>query len=949
MRTIKSITKSNILVFWLFIVFSLNPIFGQTESGNSRLALVIGNSNYAAGYLNNPVNDAILMAKTLDSLSFDVLLDTNLTTKRDFKELIREFGRRRPLYDIAFIYYAGHGVQIGYENYLLPTQEEFKSEFDVEDYGVSVQSILRYLDNTSDKANILILDACRNNPFESNWTRTRSSGGRGLAEIPTPNGSLIAFSTDAGHTAADGNDRNSIYTESLASNLMKPNVEITQVFRNVRTEVLTKTMNQQSPVENSKLTGGELYLNYQEDKLIVSLEQELQNNFNLLDTLNNYIRSQTDRGILISGDNYAYRNAAILFSSFNSLADRLKEIDPSLYHSALFGVLKTGIIASSYGASGGAEFSSSFHISTSFDAATELYLGSEQHNLEPPKEVVKRLGSESRYLQEMGMAYLIYALYIQDTSYVRKDKNIIYLLEDFNRSFERLDYSSQITFLHIFQTLVITNRIDASELSFLKPIQENYSKSFSSDLNKEQESLLSIFYAYLYVESKWKDLRGEIKDDYNTDLGLYVISELRSKFVWIQNFGVLLTYQPFKDLVSSHLYHPKLKKDLVNGIKDLTLLLKDIWNENDEINRLHQFKDHELDLLVDVISNHIIVINDYAPLLEQHEMQRERFILTEYKIQAYEAYKIFTQHPSIADKEYESEYDYLIISEKLNCYANARALKERFPNDYPTIQKHSELYLSQIKVWFDNLFNSTDRIDTLDERFIVSYLYFARREAIYATSSEQAREIYLNASRYISRLGWTPEYYNFYFTNKDVEYYWENVYLESVRILYDTTFSSADSSNWIDESIELLQHYKKHYQSKYNTGSGYNLRACFNVLQILELGQVNRYQGLLINEWNELARTFCELQESRMNRPVGTEDSKYVDIIKEDWNKVFTFIQSSSVLNDIKAKEKEIILKLFQDKISEVQVYRDNSETKAFLEGRERFNSMISGGLKEKN
>ena len=94
---------------------------------------------------------------------------------------------------------------------------------------------------------------------------------------------------------------------------MKPNVEITQVFRNVRTEVLTKTMNQQSPVENSKLTGGELYLNYQEDKLIVSLEQELQNNFNLLDTLNNYIRSQPDRGILISGDNYAYRNAAISF------------------------------------------------------------------------------------------------------------------------------------------------------------------------------------------------------------------------------------------------------------------------------------------------------------------------------------------------------------------------------------------------------------------------------------------------------------------------------------------------------------------------------------------------------------------------------------------------------------------------------------------------------------
>jgi hypothetical protein len=938
----KFLAKAQCFVFWLFFAFGINPIFGQTESGNSRLALVIGNSNYAAGYLNNPVNDALLMAKTLDSLSFDVLLDTNLRTRDDLLDLIRHFGDLRPSYDIAFIYYAGHGVQIGYENYLLPTQQEFKSEADVEDDAVSVQSILRYLSVTSDKANILILDACRNNPFESNWTRTRASGGRGLAEIPTPNGSLIAFSTDAGHTAADGNDKNSIYTQSLASNLMKPNVEITQVFRNVRTEVLTKTMNQQSPVENSKLTGGELYLNYQEDKLLVSLEQELQNNFNSLDTLSDYIQSKTDRGIVRSGDEYAYRKAALLFSSFNSLAERLKEIDSSLYQSALFGVLKTGIVASSYGASGGAEFSSSFHINTSYDAATELYLGSKQYNFEPPKEVVKRLGSESRYFQEMGMAYLMYAAYSEDTSYVQKDKNIIHLLEDFNRSFERLDFSSQITFLHIFQTLVINNRIDASELSFIKRTQENYSKSFSSALNKKQESLLSIFYAYLYVESKWKDLRGEIKDDYNTDLGLYAVSELRSKFVWIQNFGVLLTYQPFKDLVSSHLYHPKLKKDLVYGIEDLTLLLKDKWNENDEINRLHQFKDHELFLLVDVISSQIAVLNDYAPLLEQQKMYRERLILTEYKIQAYEALKKFTQHPSIANKEYESKYDYLIVAEKLNCYSNSSSLKDRYPDEFHAYHEKAQFYRRDINAWFDSVFTTTERLDTLNDDYFESYLYFVPREVSFETySQEEARKTYLNAARLVSRLGWTPQFHSDFFYNDDVSYFWERMYFHSLDILSDSSYVYEADTELFFESIELLQHFRRFFRAKYTLGSGYTLQACWKILEILEFSPSDSNRGLLISEWNELGRNFIELQEFRMNN--FNTSSESVLRISKDWDFLLDFVEKRYKATEL--QQNELIFELLHNKFSQTQVYRDNPETKAFLEGRDRFNYLISGKL----
>ena len=243
----------------LLLILLCFPLLVLSQE-EKRLALVIGNANYDKGELKNPVNDALLIAETLDKLEFDVILDTNLADQRSFKETIREFGNRRPDYDVAFVYYAGHGIQVGSENYLLPTKEVFESEIDVQDYGVSVQDIMRYLTGMTNQVNILILDACRDNPFEGNWNATRSLKGGGLAKIPPPTGSLIAFSTDAGMTAADGDGKNSIYCKSLSENLLKEDIGLEQVFKNVRSDVLRISNNQQSPVESSKLTGNTFYL-----------------------------------------------------------------------------------------------------------------------------------------------------------------------------------------------------------------------------------------------------------------------------------------------------------------------------------------------------------------------------------------------------------------------------------------------------------------------------------------------------------------------------------------------------------------------------------------------------------------------------------------------------------------------------------------------------------------
>ena len=204
-------------------------LFSQDEK---RLALVIGNANYDKGELKNPVNDARLIASTLDSLDFEVLLHTNLETRRDMTAVIRNFGVKLPEYDVSFIYYAGHGIQINSENFLLPTKEVFEMEIDVEDYGVSVQRILKYIETgEKEKVNILVIDACRDNPFESNWNATRSLKGGGLAKINPPTGSIIAFSTDSGNTAPDGDGENSIYTNALAKNLLKGGISIEQVFK----------------------------------------------------------------------------------------------------------------------------------------------------------------------------------------------------------------------------------------------------------------------------------------------------------------------------------------------------------------------------------------------------------------------------------------------------------------------------------------------------------------------------------------------------------------------------------------------------------------------------------------------------------------------------------------------------------------------------------------------
>ncbi|HJT11713.1 MAG TPA: caspase family protein, partial [Dongiaceae bacterium] len=221
----------------------------------TRVALVVGNGAYAPeiGKLKNPRNDAQLMAETLQGLGFEVALVLDADQKA-MKRAVREFGqklRESGPQGIGLFYYAGHGVQVDGENYLLPIGAEVAAEGDVELEAVAAAGILSQMQYAGNAVNLAFLDACRNNPL----TRSFRSGARGLARVDAPRGSFVGYSTAPGDVSVDGDADNSPYALALAEELNTPGISIEEAHRAVRGKVLAATNQRQTPWDSSSLTG----------------------------------------------------------------------------------------------------------------------------------------------------------------------------------------------------------------------------------------------------------------------------------------------------------------------------------------------------------------------------------------------------------------------------------------------------------------------------------------------------------------------------------------------------------------------------------------------------------------------------------------------------------------------------------------------------------------------
>ena len=235
----------------LFILlFILIPSLARAAPVQQRIALVIGNAHYAMRPLANPVNDAQLIAERLRSLGFTVVLREDMK-RGEMIRTMQEYGRQAADAKVSFFYYAGHGVQLNGKNYLLPVDARLESEDDIQSYGVNMDILLDKLNNAKNRSHVVVLDACRNNPFRSvsrGWVS-------GLADEESPEGTLIAFSTAPNRVASDGTGNNSLYSQMLAEAMLAPQREIELVFKDVARKVRDASNDKQIPWYHSSLVG----------------------------------------------------------------------------------------------------------------------------------------------------------------------------------------------------------------------------------------------------------------------------------------------------------------------------------------------------------------------------------------------------------------------------------------------------------------------------------------------------------------------------------------------------------------------------------------------------------------------------------------------------------------------------------------------------------------------
>ena len=223
----------------------------QQGEPEHRIALVIGNSAYQQDRLRNPVNDATDMANALRELGFKVILRTD-ATQRQMKRSLREFRNELRRGGVGMFYYAGHGVQYRGRNYLVPVGADIEAESDIEDESVDANLVMAYMEEAGTRINIVVLDACRNNPF----ARSFRSASRGLVVMESgAKGTFLAYATAPGAVASDGDGRNGLYTKHLLASLKHPDSDIERVFKRVRSGVAEETRNAQIPWDSSSLLG----------------------------------------------------------------------------------------------------------------------------------------------------------------------------------------------------------------------------------------------------------------------------------------------------------------------------------------------------------------------------------------------------------------------------------------------------------------------------------------------------------------------------------------------------------------------------------------------------------------------------------------------------------------------------------------------------------------------
>jgi uncharacterized caspase-like protein len=248
-----------IAIVWILCLGSGSPTWAQPAE--TRVALVIGNSSYtSAPALPNPARDAATVAQAFREAGFTtVQIKTDLGYD-EMRRALRDFSAEADKADWAVVYFAGQGLEMGGQNFLVPVDARLKSDRDIQFEAVPLDQVQSSIEGAK-KLRLVILDACRNNPFLQQMTRTVASRpiGRGLARVEPEGGTLIAYAAKAGQVALDGEGENSPFVTALVKHLQVPGLEINMLFRSVRDEVLSATGRQQEPFVYGSLPSESFY------------------------------------------------------------------------------------------------------------------------------------------------------------------------------------------------------------------------------------------------------------------------------------------------------------------------------------------------------------------------------------------------------------------------------------------------------------------------------------------------------------------------------------------------------------------------------------------------------------------------------------------------------------------------------------------------------------------
>lgn len=246
--------KKYLLIVALFLMPGAgNSAYSQVQPADAkepRIALVIGNSAYRDSPLVNPVNDARAIAKTLEQNGFSVTNRENAGLK-DMQILLRQFGDQLRKGGVGLFFFAGHGMQIKGRNFLIPVDADIQREDEVAFNALDANAILEKMESAGNRVNIVILDACRNNPF----ARSFRSGSVGLAQMDAPVGTLVAFATAPGAVASDGSGVHGLYTQHLLEAMTISGAKVEDVFKHVRANVRRDSQGKQIPWESTSLEG----------------------------------------------------------------------------------------------------------------------------------------------------------------------------------------------------------------------------------------------------------------------------------------------------------------------------------------------------------------------------------------------------------------------------------------------------------------------------------------------------------------------------------------------------------------------------------------------------------------------------------------------------------------------------------------------------------------------